>query len=221
MGAAPDHRYQDYVMVEDSESYLIATIADGLGSKASSQRGSNLICQLIIDFFQKEDADRFAPGFTDSIIEEWYLFLSSRGVSSSDCQTTSSFLFFDKQSSRILMGAIGDSPILYRQNKENVVSISHSKEFLNETECIGGRTHPHYRLKELMFEEHFDCLIATDGFADEIIEGREEGLFDYLEDKYRKIRVSERDTMLKRELVSSIKGLNPDDKTLFYCWINR
>ena len=76
-------------------------------------------------------------------------------------------------------------------------------------------------MKELMFEEHFDCLIATDGFADEIIEGREEGLFDYLEDKFRKIRVSERDTMLKRELVSSIKGLNPDDKTLFYCWINR
>lgn len=221
MGTAPDHRYQDYVMVVDSESCLIAAIADGLGSKASSQRGSNLICQLIIDSFQKEDADRFAPDFTDSIIEEWYLFLSSRGVSSSDCQTTSSFLFFDKLSSRILMGSIGDSPILYRQNKENVVSISHSKEFLNETDCIGGRTHPHYRLRELMFEEHFDCLIATDGFADEIIEGREQGLFDYLEDKYRKIRVSERDTVLKRELVSSIKGLNPDDKTIFYCWIDR
>lgn len=221
MGSAPDHLYQDYVMVEESENYLIAAIADGLGSKVSSQRGSNLICQLIIDFFKKEDSDRFASDFTDRIIEEWYLFLSGKGVSSSDCQTTSSFLFFDKQNSRILMGSIGDSPIFYRQNKEEVETLSHSKEFLNETECIGGRTRPHYRLKELEFNKAFDCLIATDGFADEIIEGREEGLFDYLESKYMKIRVSERDTMLKRELVSTIKGLNPDDKTLFYCWINK
>ena len=81
--------------------------------------------------------------------------------------------------------------------------------------------HSHYRLKELIFDEHFDSLIATDGFADEILEGKEDGLFEYLESKYTKIRVSERDTMLKRELVSTIKGLNPDDKTLFYCWINR
>lgn len=221
MGSAPDHLYQDYVMVEESENYLIAAIADGLGSKVSSQRGSNLICQLIIDFFKKEDSDRFASDFTDSIIEEWYLFLSGKGVSCSDCQTTSSFLFFDKQTSRILMGSIGDSPIFYRQNKEEVVALSHSKEFLNETECIGGRSHPHYKLKELSFDKQFDCLIATDGFADEILEGKEEGLFDYLERKYTKFRVSERDTMLKRELISSTKGLNPDDKTLFYCWINR
>lgn len=221
MGTAPDHLYQDYIMVEDSENYLIAAVADGLGSKISSQRGANLICQFIINFFKKEDSDRFAPSFSDNIIEEWYQFLSSKGVASSDCQTTSSFLFFDKVSSRILMGSIGDSPIFYRQDKEEVVALSHSKEFLNETECIGGRTHPHYRLKELKFNEAFDCLIATDGFADEIIEGREEGLFDYLESKYMKIRVSERDTMLKRELVSTIKGLNPDDKTLFYCWINK
>lgn len=221
MGSAPDHLYQDYVMVEESEKYLIAAIADGLGSKVSSQRGSNLICQLIIDFFKKEDSDRFASDFTDSIIEEWYLFLSGKGVSSSDCQTTSSFLFFDKQTSRILMGSIGDSPIFYRQNKEEVEALSHSKDFLNETECIGGRSHPHYKLKELSFDKQFDCLIATDGFADEILEGKEEGLFDYLESKYTKLRVSERDTMLKRELISSIKGLNPDDKTLFYCWIKR
>lgn len=221
MGTAPDHLYQDYVMVEDTENCLIAAVADGLGSKISSQRGSNLICQLIIDFFKKEDVDRFAPCFTDNIIEEWYQFLSGKGVESSDCQTTSSFLFFDKLSSRILMGTIGDSPIYFRQDKTDVVSLSHSKEFLNETECIGGRTRPHYRLKELEFNKAFDCLIATDGFADEIIEGREEGLFDYLESKYMKIRVSERDTMLKRELVSTIKGLNPDDKTLFYCWINK
>ena len=221
MGSAPDHLYQDYVMVEESEKYLIAAIADGLGSKVSSQRGSNLICQLIIDFFKKEDSDRFASDFTDSIIEEWYLFLSGKGVSSSDCQTTSSFLFFDKQTSRILMGSIGDSPIFYRQNKEEVEALSHSKDFLNETECIGGRSHPHYKLKELSFDKQFDCLIATDGFADEILEGKEEGLFDYLESKYTKLRVSERDTMLKRELISSIKGLNPDDKTLFCCWIKR
>lgn len=221
MGSAPDHLYQDYVMVEESENYLIAAIADGLGSKVSSQRGSNLICQLIIDFFKKEDSDRFASDFTDRIIEEWYLFLSGKGVSSSDCQTTSSFLFFDKQNSRILMGSIGDSPIFYRQNKEEVETLSHSKEFLNETECIGGRSHPHYKLKELSFDKQFNCLIATDGFADEIMVGKEEGLFDYLESKYTKIRISERDTMLKRELISSIKGLNPDDKTLFYCWINR
>ena len=221
MGTALEHRYQDYVMVEESVSYLIAAIADGLGSKVSSQRGSNLICQLIIDFFKKDDADRFAPGFTDRIIEEWYQFLSGKGVSCSDCQTTSSFLFFDKLSSMILMGSIGDSRILYRQNKEEVVALSNFKEFLNETECIGGRSHPHYTLKELSFDEHFDCLIATDGFADEILEGKEDGLFNYLESKYTRIRVSERDTMLKRELISFIKGLNPDDKTLFYCWINR
>ena len=221
MGTAPDHLYQDYVMVEESESHLIAAIADGLGSKVSSQRGSNLICQLIIDFFKKGDADPFAPGFTDGIIDEWYRFLSCKGVSCSDCQTTSSFLFFDKLSLRILMGSIGDSTIIYRQNKGEVIALSHSKEFLNETECIGGRTHPHYRLKEQILDEQFDCLIATDGFADEILEGKEDGLFEYLESKYTKIRVSERDTMLKRELVSTIKGLNPDDKTLFYCWINR
>lgn len=221
MGTAPDHLYQDFVLVENSEDCLIAAVADGLGSKISSQRGSNLICQLIIDFFKKKDADRFAPDFTDGIIEEWYQFLLNKGVASSDCQTTSSFLFFDKSSSRILMGAIGDSPIYFRHNKQEVEALSHTKEFLNETECIGGRIRPHYVLKELIFDEHFDCLIATDGFADEILDGKQSGLFDYLENKYERIRVSERDTMLKRELVSSIKGLNPDDKTVFYCWINK
>ena len=221
MGSAPDHLYQDFVLVENSEECLIAAIADGLGSKVSSQRGSNLICQLIVNFFMRPDSDKFAPGFTDSIIDKWYEVLLSKSISSSDCQTTSSFLFFDKLSSRILVGSIGDSPIFYRQNKNDVVSLSRSKEFLNETDCIGGKSHPHYILKELSFEEQFDCLIATDGFADEILEGKECGLFDYLEGKYSKIRISERDTMLKRELVSTIKGLNPDDKTLFYCWINK
>ena len=221
MGTAPDHLYQDFVMVQDSVDYLIAAIADGLGSKNSSQRGSNLICQLIIDFFKKAEVDKFAPNYTDSIIEEWYNIISGKNISTIDCQTTSSFLYFDKRLSRILIGTIGDSPIYYRQNKGEVVSFTHTKDFLNETESIGGITHPCYILKEFEFDEQFDCLIATDGFADEILEGKEEDLLDYLKNKYKKIRVKERDAMLKRELISSIKGLNPDDKTIFYCWIEK
>jgi len=222
-GPAKDHKYQDYLSVVNEKDYMIACVADGVGSCESSDKGAMLICNTIIKMFANPSlAEKLTQQFTDKIVDEWYSKLQIDGVDASKCKTTSSFVYIDKKKQKMIAGYIGDSPIFIRFGVKIVTQLNGNKDFLNETYALGGSIHAQYQTSLFdINEEHIEFMIATDGFADDIIPERISGLFDYLYSKYSNLKRKKRNWELKRELVCSVKNKNPDDKSLIFGWTCR
>ena len=113
---------------------------------------------------------------------------------------------------------IGDSPIFYRIDEEDVNILSSEKEFLNETDCIGPSSHPSFSVVEKKISKRIDFLIATDGFGDEVVHEAAGSLFDYFKIKYSKLREKKRNSALKIELKEAMQDKNNDDKSIIFGW---
>ncbi len=218
-GQAKDHLYQDYVKVVDADECLIAMVADGLGSAASSARGSELICHIISDWARNIDwnVHDFQEVLNTSIAE-WYRRLELKEIDFHQCCTTCSLVAVNKNNNHVYLCHIGDSPIFYRYDNEKVRVISSEKDFSNETHCIGLAHKPQFAVTEFTFIEKFDFLVATDGFGDEIILETIDSLFDYFIQKYNKIKGKKRNGILKEELKMTMSDKNGDDKSLIFGW---
>lgn len=219
-GQKEDYPYQDFIKVVETDAYLLAALADGLGSSKQSSRGACLICDVLADLFAKYDRETSSvANVFQNAIEEWYKRLEQKGVNSKECLTTSSALFVDKLSSKAIFGHIGDSLIVYRKGKETIHSLSEEKDFLNETDCIGPSKHPQYRIEEVEMDSTLDFIIASDGFGDELIKEKTDLLFDYFIEKYSRARPKKRNATLKKELAATMQNKNNDDKSVIFGWI--
>lgn len=218
-GRSKGHIYQDHLRVFESETCLLAIVADGLGSAVSSSRGSDLICQIISEFASSIDwRVHDIPEILNTSVSEWYRRLEVKGVSARDCCTTCSAIIINKPRCIAYLCQIGDSPIFYRIDEENVIILSSEKEFLNETDCIGPSTHQSFSVIEKRFSKRIDFLIATDGFGDEVVPDAADSLFDYFKAKYSKIREKKRNSALKNELKETMQDKNNDDKSIIFGW---
>ena len=218
-GRSKGHIYQDHLRVFESETCLLAVVADGLGSVVSSSRGSELICQVISEFASNIDwRIHDIPETLNTSVSEWYRRLEVKGVSARDCCTTCSAIIINKLSHIAYLCQIGDSPIFYRIDEENVNILSSEKEFLNETDCIGPSSHPSFSVVEKNFSKRIDFLIATDGFGDEVVHEAAGSLFDYFKIKYSKLREKKRNSALKIELKEAMQDNNNDDKSIIFGW---
>ncbi len=219
-GNSPDHRYQDHRRVAQSDSCLIAVVADGLGSAIHSDRGSGLICQILTELTQIIDwGVNDIEDTLNTCVSEWYRRLEIKKSDPHDCCTTCSVVIMNKLSNIAYLCYIGDSPIFYRADGESVKYLSTNNEFINETECLGSSHKPIFVINTISFSKSFDFLIASDGFGDEIILESSDALFDYFIQRYSKIRKSNRNHELKSELASTMQDKNNDDKSLIFCWI--
>lgn len=219
-GQKEDHPYQDFIQLSETDRFLLAALADGLGSSRFSSRGACMICQVINEQFANDvEKGCSVQDILTSAIDEWYQRLAIKGVSHKDCLTTSSVLFVDKIACKAYFAHIGDSLISYRVKGEPVVCLSEEKDFLNETNCIGTSTPPYYFIAEVDISNGIDFLVASDGFGDELIADRMGDLFDYFKTKYSPIRADKRNKALKIELVETIQNKNNDDKSLIFGWI--
>lgn len=219
-GQKEDHPYQDFIKVSETDEYLLATLADGLGSSKQSSRGACLICDVLADLFSR--FNREVSSVTDVLqeaIEEWYKRLEQKEVNHKECLTTSSVLFVDKHSHRATFAHIGDSLIAFRKGEESVQALSEEKDFLNETNCIGTSKHPQYEIVEVEINTTLDFIIASDGFGDELIVDKMDQLFNYFIVKYSRTKPEKRNKALKIELSSTMKDKNNDDKSVIFGWI--
>ena len=219
-GQKEDHPYQDFIKVSETDEYLLATLADGLGSSKQSSRGACLICDVLTDLFSRYNRELYSV--TDVLreaIEEWYKRLEQKEVNHKECLTTSSVLFVDKHSHRASFAHIGDSLIAFRRGEESVQALSEEKDFLNETNCIGTSKHPQYEIDEVEIDTTLDFISASDGFGDELIVDKMDQLFNYFIVKYSRTKPEKRNKALKIELSSTMKDKNNDDKSVIFGWI--
>lgn len=219
-GQKEGHPYQDFIKVSETDKYLLATLADGLGSSKQSSRGACLICDVLVDLFSGYDHNNATvTDILNKSIDEWYKRLEKKDINPKECLTTSSVLFFDKLNPKATFAHIGDSLIAFRKGDEPILVLSEEKDFLNETTCIGTSKRPQYEIKEVEINTSLDFIIASDGFGDELIVDKMDQLFNYFIVKYSRTKLEKRNKTLKIELSSTMKDKNNDDKSIIFGWI--
>mgnify|MGYP003553254221 FL=1 len=98
---------------------------------------------------------------------------------------------------------------------------STSKDFSNETVCLGSGRDENFKLALFEFGHTFDFLIATDGIADEFQTEKIETLHDYFKNKFQNIEESRRNDALKCDLEEFLTEKNNDDKSMIFIWSNK
>jgi serine/threonine protein phosphatase PrpC len=220
MGMKKDnHPYQDYVIVEDNDNYLIATLSDGLGSSPHASEGARIACMTIADYFKNRLSQPFdANNINEHIVKEWESRIREKSQIIVDFRTTNSFVIVLKTEKRVIVGQIGDSLIVYRMDVNKIQISTPEKDFINETDCLGGKKNQKYELTSHQYNNNLEFLIASDGFGDELISDKMESLFHYLKTKYEKISRKDRNHVLKKEIKQFLNEKNNDDKSVIFVW---
>lgn len=219
-GPQVEHIYQDHLRVVETQTCLLAVVADGLGAVTSSARGSELICMILSEMaaivcWEVHDF----PEMLNTAVSEWYRRLESKNIDPRNCCTTCSAVVINKLERIAYLCQIGDSPIFWRSDHKKMETMCTEKDFLNETICLGTSQKPTFIVNTRKFEGAFDFMVASDGFGDEVIPEIADAMFDYFINKYKKVRPKHRNSALKQELLTTIQKINNDDKSLIFGWI--
>lgn len=212
---------QDYINVFENDDFLIATVSDGLGSSKNSLEGAQIACKSVIEEIQNFQLSSELLLLNNKIKEKWIKEIESISSSISDYRTTNSFIAVFKKEKKIIVGQIGDVLVSLRMDGLFRYLESTSKDFSNETVCLGSGRDENFKLALFEFGHTFDFLIATDGIGDEIQTEKIEALHDYFKNKFQSIEALERNDVLKNEIEEFITEKNNDDKSLVFIWTNK
>lgn len=212
---------QDYIQVFENDGYLIAAVSDGLGSSRNSLEGAIFACKSVIDEIQKFQLSSDLYNLGKGIKERWVKEIELKSNVISDFRTTNSFIAVFKNDKKIIVGQIGDVLVSVRIDGLFRYVESTSKDFSNETDCLGSGRDEKFKLALFEFGHSFDFLIATDGIGDELQTEKIEVLHDYFKNKFPNIDESIRNDVLKNEIEEFINEKNNDDKSLVFIWTNK
>lgn len=218
-----DIPYQDYRLVCETDSLLIVAMADGLGSASHSDSGSRFACEETVRYFMRHFEDEQSSSeICRALASAWAARVKKLSSCMHDFSTTLSLLVVDKHRKHVLLGQLGDTMVAYRKDGDRATFVHVSdKEFINETCCLGNRfKNSDFKFVDLYFDDTFDFMIATDGFADEIVSEQLDRLFDYFKKKYGPMARKHRNYTLKKEIQEIMSTKNSDDKTLVFGWRN-
>ena len=212
---------QDYINVFENDEFLISTVSDGLGSSKNSLKGAQIACKSVIDEIQKFRLSSELQFLNNKVKERWKKEIESISSSVSDYRTTNSFIAVFKKEKKIIVGQIGDVLVSLRMDGLFRYLESTSKDFSNETVCLGSGRDENFKLALFEFGHTFDFLIATDGIADELQTEKIETLHDYFKNKFQNIEESRRNDALKCDLEEFLNEKNNDDKSMIFIWSNK
>lgn len=212
---------QDYIDVFENDEFLITTVSDGLGSSKNSLEGAQIACKCVIVEIQKIQLSSEIQILNNRIKENWKKEIESISMNISDFRTTNSFIAVFKKEKKIIVGQIGDVLVSLRMDGLFRYLESTSKDFSNETVCLGSGRDDNFKLAFFEFGHTFDFLIATDGIADELQTEKIETLHDYFKNKYQNIEALKRNDVLKCDLEEFLNQKNNDDKSMIFIWSNK
>jgi len=212
---------QDYVDVFENDEFLITTVSDGLGSSKNSLEGAQIACKSVIDEIQNFQLSSELQFLNNKIKEKWKKEIESISQNVSDFRTTNSFIAVFKNEKKIIVGQLGDVMVSLRMDGLFRHLESTSKDFSNETVCLGSGKDENFKLAMFEFGHTFDYLIATDGIADELQTEKIETLHDYFKNKFQNIEASRRNDSLKYDLEEFLNEKNNDDKSMIFIWSNK
>jgi len=212
---------QDYIEIFENDECLIAAVSDGLGSSKNSLEGAIIACKSVIDEIQKIKLSSDLFILDKGIKEKWAKEVESKSNITSDFRTTNSFIVVFKRDKKIIVGQLGDVLVSLRIDGLFRYVESTSKDFSNETECLGSNRDEKFKLTLFEFGHSFDFLIATDGIGDELLTEKIEALHDYFKNKFQNIEASKRNDALKKDIEEFVNEKNNDDKSLVFIWTNK
>ena len=221
-GEKPDNiPNQDFIEVFENDDLLLATVSDGIGSSKNSLEGARIACKSVIDEIKNFQLSSDLSILGIRIKEKWTSEIVSKYETTSDHRTTNSFIAVFKNEKKIIVSQLGDVLVSLRIDGLFRYLESTSKDFSNETVCLGSGRDEKFKLALFEFGHSFDFLIATDGIGDEIQTEKIEALHDYFKNKFPSIKALERNDVLKNEIEEFITEKNNDDKSLVFIWSNK
>ncbi|MCS4432846.1 protein phosphatase 2C domain-containing protein [Aquiflexum gelatinilyticum] len=211
---------QDFIQLMEDDDILIATISDGLGSSKHSLEGAKLACKTVIEEMMDFQLTSELQLLNEQIKTRWESEINKLSKSIKDYRTTNSFVAVSKKDKKIIVGQLGDVLVSLRIDGLFRYLQSASKDFSNETDCLGSGRNENFNLALYEFGHSFDFLIATDGIGDELEIGKIESLHNYFKSKFKQIDSSIRNDVLKQDIENFISEKNNDDKSLVFIWTN-
>ena len=122
----------------------------------------------------------------------------------------------DKTKNNFIACKVGDSLIIVVSDETRLI-IRDSKDFLNETQCIGSQN-VKFEIKQGAFNKEIGFVLASDGIGDEIDLTKSSELLDYFRNRYSVPDHAESNRQFKKEIIASFGPLNNDDKTIIIGW---
>jgi serine/threonine protein phosphatase PrpC len=217
---------QDAFAMLENDFCLIAAVADGIGSRPKSQIGAQVACHVAVRCCLALAKEADCSSLATKIPCTWENRIREKIAQTGtikDYATTCAFVCILKQEKKVIKGRIGDSFVAIKTDKQPVISCASTveKDFLNETDCLGSAPNQTLQITSHGFHDTLRILLATDGIADEFSLDSLDGLFDYLENKFSRIKPKLRNHRLKEEVRQTFNTKNNDDKTLLFAWKNQ
>jgi serine/threonine protein phosphatase PrpC len=212
---------QDYIEIFENKDLMVTVVSDGLGSSKSSLEGAMIACRTVIAEMQNFHHFHEISILGYRIQQNWTNIIGKKAGTPVEYRTTNSFVAVFKKEKKIIVGQLGDVLVSLRIDGLFRYLQSTSKDFSNETDCLGSGRDEHFNLAIYEFGHSFDFLIATDGVADELLTEKIEPFHDYLKSKFQNIEMELRNDVLKNEIVEFINEKNNDDKSLIFIWSNK
>lgn len=196
-------------LIEDND--FVLSVADGVGSCANAREGSMLACHICNRAFKALGDGSLPMSGTDIVqwvVQEWRKELN--GKNEDDYCTTLKAVFL--RDNRIILISLGDGIGMIAIPDQVIMTPKNENDFLNETVCFSSQTNKDsFSINEInVGNSGFVVFLTTDGIANHIIDGQEEGFIRYLleETTSENLRVELSDFFL------NVRALNADDKTL-------
>ena len=136
---------QDNVCVAENDLFLVAALADGLGSLEHSEQASLAATQSVCDYFIKLEAPfsdiseeiikSFSKGIINDVKKSIQAKADEQGLSISDMDCTLSFVCVSKVDNHAVVGILGDSAVCIIGEKESRV-ITEGNESANGTYAV-------------------------------------------------------------------------------------
>lgn len=171
---------QDCVNVAENECFVVAALADGLGSLSHSELASQIATQAVCDYFF-ENSEDYSDGIkkerkpsVDAILDYVQSRINEeanqRGLSTVDMDCTIAFVCVSKINNHALIGLLGDSAICVIAKEKSVV-INDGNRTANGTYAVldrDAKNHFQLHYADLDADEILGFILTSDGLENEL-----------------------------------------------------
>ncbi len=219
-----DKKYnQDAYKCKETKKYLLAVVADGVGSATNSHIGSSQAVRAVQRAFVQWRTlnEKKNTVLLQLIHFNWNLLINDCNYEKKDCSTTCLFVYINKETQSALIGQLGDGLIFFQSKDESYISPK-SMDF-NYTQALGSsKNSKDWQIKTMDVEfKNMKLFLATDGISDDIVEGKEEDFLDYLITSLKDTTMNKRFFLLRKILKNWPTKFHSDDKTICISWSKR
>jgi hypothetical protein len=214
---------QDSYYYRETNKYILIVVSDGLGSAKYSDLGSKLVMISVQKSItqwrtlQKQEINILLK----MIHFNWNILVNDLQYEMRDCASTCLFVYVDKETKNTTIAQLGDGLIFLKSSKGLYMSVSNVD--FNYTKSLGvSKKAKDWIVKKMDVDlASIKFFIATDGVAEDIVEGKEENFLDYLISSVQEADHRNRHHHMRNILKNWPTKFHSDDKTICISWSKR